>query len=160
MTNHSRGPVMVLLRSAGLLAGMLAVIAGLLSMHIMTGDHDRPQVSASPGMDIPAGVLQPAVPLQDFGTANAGRAAVPDAVSRSVSALELAAACASPDPCTAMSAMDAVCVPSPADTIFAAPLPGGTPFAPQALAGGAVPVTQYSYLPGSPSPCDLCISRT
>lgn len=159
MTNHVRGPAMAFLRRAGLLAGTLTIIAGIFAMHVMSGTHNMPQASAGPGMDIPAAsVLQQAVPMLESATAHTGHAAAPNAVSGVVSTP--APACANPDPCTAMSAMDAVCVPSPASTVLAAPLPGSSPFAPQAPAGGAAPATGYSYLPGSPSPGELCISRT
>lgn len=159
MTSHARGRSLAFLRRVGLLAGMLTIIAGILAMHVMTGTHYMSSASAGPGMDVPpAGVLEQAVPTQESATAHTGHAAAPNAVSGRVSTP--APACAGSDPCTAMSAMDAVCVPSPATTVLAAPPPGSTPFAPPAPADGAAAATRYSYLPGSPSPGDLCISRT
>ncbi|MEO5317760.1 hypothetical protein PV761_04095 [Arthrobacter sp. CC3] len=157
MTNHLRGRALAFLRHVGVLAGVLAVIAGILGMHVMTGTHDMPQASAAPGTDIP-GVLRPAAPPQEPATADTGPATAASALSRMVSTP--ATACVTPDPCTEMSAMDAVCVPSAASTALAAPLPGSVPFAPRASADAAAPATECSYVPGSPSPGELCISRT
>ncbi len=157
MSNHLRGRALAFLRRVGVLAGVLAVIAGILGMHVMTGTHDLPQASATPGMDIP-GVLRPAVPPDESATANTGPATAASALSGIVSTP--ATACIAPDQCTKMSAMDALCVPSAASTAPAAPLPGSIPCAPRASADAAAPATEYSYVPGSPSPGELCISRT
>ncbi|MEO5321449.1 hypothetical protein PV761_23050 [Arthrobacter sp. CC3] len=159
MTSHVRGRSLAFLRRVGLLAGLLTVIAGILAMHVVTGTHYMSPAFAGPGMDVPAaGVVEQAVPTQVPASAHTGHAAAPNAVTGMVSTP--APSCAGSGPCTAMSAMDAVCVPSPATTVLAAPPPGSTPFAAQDLAVASSPAAGSSYLPGSPSPGDLGISRT
>ncbi|RAX44421.1 hypothetical protein DQ354_14875 [Arthrobacter sp. AQ5-06] len=150
-------PFSVLLLRAGLLTGLLAVIAGIFGMHIMSGAHTMPAAAsaASDGSDMP--LIQIQGSHADHGDHPAAQSAATDAPG-AVSGT--ASACAAHGSCPSMSAMDAVCVLSPASTSLSAPLPGTTPFPALDVTGGAPVTTSYSYLPGSPSPGDLCISRT
>ena len=143
------------LHRAGLLIGMLAIIAGILGMHILSGTHPMQAPAAGLGTDKPhERQVSVAVPAAPGGTAAHGTPApqsLPPTSERS---------CATATLCVSMSAMDAVCIPSPGSPQLTVPLPGFTPFAatvPPTLPAGFSP---YSYLPGSPSPGDLCISRT
>lgn len=145
------------LRRAGLLAGMLAIIAGIFGMHILTGSHSMPTAAAGPGTDASQMVAAPAA--GHTGHAQ-GPTAAPDTSATQGTTSMPASSCADPGACTTMSAMDAVCIPSPGTTSLAAPLPGTTPFAVQDGSNTAVPATAYVYLPSSPSPGELCISRT
>ena len=152
---------MAILHRAVLLTGLLAVIAGIFGMHIMSGAHTMPTAflvgtdmtltqiqgphtghgghtaAQSPHADTPAVPLDPAAP-----------------VSGTVSP------CTTHGSCPAMAGMDAACVLSPANTSLSAPLPGTTPFPALDVIATALATDSYSYLPGGPSPGDLCISRT
>ena len=60
-----------------------------------------------------------------------------------------------------MQAMGAACTPSAKTASFTAPLPGDSGLAVNTGAGFNLAArATYSYLPGSPSPGDLSISRT
>ncbi|MDD1478586.1 hypothetical protein [Arthrobacter sp. H16F315] len=143
------------LRRAGLLAGLLAIIAGILGMHIMTGSHGMPAAATSLGTDMAQdGQASVAVAAAPGGAAAQSTPAPQSPPSMS------GRSCADAGVCATMSAMDAVCIPSPGNPPLTVPLPGVTPFAatvPPTLPAGFSP---YAYLPGSPSPGDLCISRT
>ncbi|WP_426987757.1 hypothetical protein [Pseudarthrobacter sp. Y6] len=147
-------PFGALLLRAGLLTGLLAVIAGIFGMHLMSGAHTMP-AAASAGTDMPLTQIQGS--HADHGDHPAAQSA---ATGASAAVSGTASACAAHGSCPSMSAMDAVCVLSPASTSLSAPLPGTTPFPALDVTGGALVTTSYSYLPGSPSPGDLCISRT
>ncbi len=146
---------MAFLRCASLLAGTLVLIAGILGMHILTGSHGMPASAVSPGTDLARAAQATAAPMTAPDSAAArGATAAQDTASMTVGW------CAAPGVCATMSAMDAVCIPSPGNPPLAVPSPGSTPFAvtvPAPLRAGFAP---YAYLPGSPSPGDLCISRT
>ena len=153
MTAVSRGPVTAFLLRAGLLTAALAIIAGILGMHIMTDAHN---MTAEHGMPAPAAA--PAME-QMHGTptgANAGPGPglSPDAAAGSSSS------CSAAGSCPEMSAMGNACVLSPGNTPLTAPMPGTAPSALPDFDGAAVVGTNYSYSPGSPSPGELCISRT
>ena len=155
MAATASNPFRALLLRAGLLTGLLAVIAGIFGMHIMSGAHTMP-TAASAGTDMPLTQIQGS--HADHGDHPAAQSPATDAPAAAV--FGTASACAAHGNCPAMSAMDAVCVLSPASTSLSAPLPGTTPFPALDVTGGALITTSYSYLPGSPSPDDLCISRT
>ncbi|KRE66378.1 hypothetical protein [Arthrobacter sp. Soil761] len=147
------------LRAVWLLAATLAVIAGLLGMHVLTAGHASHGPVAQ-GMDTHSA----AAPAAPTGAAAVVHSAVGDHPGH-------AAAPASTDPpalapgtcgnsCPGAQESGAPCVPS---------VPGGpvTVLPPQAtlavlplLPAAGNPGSSYGYLPPSPSPCDLSISRT
>lgn len=151
------------LRAAWLLAATLAVIAGLLGMHVLTAGHASHGPVAQ-GMDTHGAVSHSAAPT---GAAAVVHSAVGDHPGHAGHA----AAPASTDPpalapgtcgnsCPGAQESGAPCVPS---------VPGGsvTVLPPQAtlavlplLPAAGNPGSSYGYLPPSPSPCDLSISRT
>lgn len=137
MTDPSRGRACAFLLRMGLLAGLLAIMAGILGMHVMAGSHS---LHATPV-------------LGESAVVNLSHA-VQDADSSP------APPCASPGTCTAMSALHAVCVPAPGHNTLAAPLPGVPPYANTGMREAGAAPCGYSHRPGSPSPGDLCISRT
>ncbi|MGY4541874.1 hypothetical protein ACVWY0_001787 [Arthrobacter sp. UYNi723] len=158
MAATASNPFRALLLRAGLLTGLLAVIAGIFGMHIMSGAHTMP-AAASAGTDMPLTQIQGShADRGDHGDHAAAQSPTTDAPAAAASGT--ASACAADGNCPAMSAMDVVCVLSPASPSLSAPLPGTTPFPALDVTGGALVTTSYSYLPGSPSPDDLCISRT
>lgn len=129
---------MAFLRRASLLPGMLAIVAGILGMHIMTGPHGMTASVPVPGADM----VRASAPAAQDPAPLAGLSCADGAV------------------CTTMSAMDGACIPFPGNAPPAVPSPRLTPFA------ATIPATSPSgyalnpHLPGSPSPGDLCISRT
>lgn len=146
-----------ILRRASLLAGLLAIIAGILGMHVMTGPHSMPASAGVPGAEVSL-VMQPPATAH---SAHAPEAATAKGSSLSPDTTSMPGpSCADLGGCTKMSAMDASCIPSPGNASLAAPLPGNTPFAAHDDADARTPVSAYSYRPGTPSPGQLCISRT
>lgn len=158
MTAPMPGTVNGFLLRAGLLTAVLAVIAGIFGMHIMTGAHAMP---ASPGaapahtQTLAGHSSDAAAPASLSGSATPDVSAVPVAKPGAATST-----CGETRGCPSMSAMDAPCALSPANTSLTAPLPATTPFRAPDSAGAVVTSTGYSYLPESPSPGDLCISRT
>ena len=141
------------LRRTVLLAGIVAIIAGILGMHIMTGSHSM--TASAPVPD--AGMIL-AMHSREIGHTSH----IPAADSSLSAAMTSGhgSSCSDPGGCAMMSAMVASCIPSPGNAQLAAPLPGSAPFAVHGGAGTPTPASAHSYLPGSPSPGQLCISRT
>ena len=118
------------LHRAALLAGILAVIAGFLGMHILTG---------SQGMH--------------------SHAVMPAAVA--VGGTQVPPSCLCQGGCAEKPAAHVDCNPSPAGASLSAPQPGTTLLAMQSwTAALADRQPDYAYLPGTPTPRDLSISRT
>ena len=158
MTAASRRIATFLLR-AGLLTAALAIIAGIFGMHVMTGAHNMAGAHTMPPAALDATLVQ----VQNAQTTHDSHQQSPSpevATAFSEPAPGLSSSCASRGACPEMSAMDAACVLSAASSSFSAPLPGTAPYALPDANGQAVASISYSYWPGSPSPGDLCISRT
>lgn len=151
MTARTRVLSAALLR-AGLLAAVLAIVAGIFGMHVMTA-HSSHAGHAAVGH--PAG--HPAVehPAVEQGSGQAhGAAAGYQAARATFSAAE---SCSSG--CPGAQEAGAPCIPlaKTASLAVVPPQAGTAGPAPTAIARGAV---GYSYIPASPTPCDLSISRT
>lgn len=146
---------------AGLLTCILAVLAGILGMHVITGSH---------GMHSPAALTAAHAATDHAGSTVAdGHAAhgTPGTSSGhhssgghnadSVSGEE----CACSGNSAGMHSMTVSCTPSGKTGSLAIPVPGTAVFGAVSSAGApaAVPAS-YPYLPGSPSPGELSISRT
>ncbi|MDI3242259.1 hypothetical protein QK292_11195 [Arthrobacter sp. AL08] len=152
------------LRRAGMMAGLLALLAGIFGMHLMAGPHsmaasDSTHTAELRSAPTPAGSHTG----HDAGaTPSAEQPPSHMAASRTAAGHDSGcqeASCFGPGGCAEMSGMDPACIPLPGQASLAAPLPGTTVF------GDAGPPYQGSacrhvYLPGAPSPGDLCISRT
>jgi len=154
VTTASRGRLIPFLLRAGFLAAALAIIAGLFGMHIMTGAHST---------------TAHAMPMAGDGHAvtqlhaSAGHEAaepVPGGMTLAAATGSSSSGCSSAGACPEMSAGGTACVPAPANTSLTAPLPGTAPYALPDFAVTAAAGTNYSFSPDSPSPGDLCISRT
>lgn len=143
------------LLSAGLLAAVLALIAGILGMHVMTGSHSAHAATTAPG-----------APTSAAGTGHTDHAPTaaeiavvqdPGVVGDAVSPAQ----CSCSGNCSSQHAMAASCIPSVAPAGLTAPLPDNTVSitvpSPNSAAASRVP---WSYRPGSPSPGELSISRT
>ena len=143
------------LRRAGLLAGLLSVIAGVVGMHTMTGSYGVLTSAAVPAAETLQAMQSPA----PDHTAFAGISAKISSESAGTGSLP-EPACADPAGCAMMAVIDASCIPSPGNTSLAAPLPANAPLAASDDAGAPRQASTSSYRPGSPSPGELCISRT
>ena len=164
------------LRRGLLLVGLLAIVAGFLGMHIMTGLHGAHAMTAVTSSTEPAGpssptahslASHPAAPALHAGTtAHDSMAPAPTAtagpeLTDSSAAAAPSASCVCQSSCPDPASRHSAWVPSAAVTSLAAPPPGMAPTSihnPATRGDGAV--RAYSYLPASPSPGDLSISRT
>lgn len=143
-----------LLRGA-LLAGLLAIVAGILGMHIMTGTHAMPAASTAHDTWAPHAMPAPEHPGHVADITNVqGTSAAPGITHAP------GPSCADTCGCTMMSAMGGDCVPSPGTTTLAAPPPGTTPLASSGGPITGVSAIGYGFIPQSPSPGQLSISRT
>ncbi|MET4901617.1 DUF6153 family protein [Paenarthrobacter sp. CC6] len=145
------------LLSVGLLAAVLALIAGILGMHVMTGAH-----SAHAGTTVSeAGTSAAGTTVT--GHDNHGPAPQENAVVQLTMLGDAAspAQCSCSGNCSSQHAMATSCIPTVAPGGLTAPLPNTsisitTPSSESANA----PSIPWSYRPGSPSPGELSISRT
>ncbi|MDN4643163.1 hypothetical protein [Arthrobacter sp. PsM3] len=163
------------LRRAVLLAGILAVLAGFLGMHILSGSHGMHSQEPHPGSASQAAAEHSAAsttaPAHDGHashntvlTAPPTAAATPVPVtpaSVTVGGTEVPPSCVCPGGCADNSAVHVDCTPSPAGASLSAPPPGTTPLAMQSWTPAlAARPPGRSYHPGTPTPRDLSISRT
>ena len=155
MTAALPGRAIKFLRRVSVLAGIVAVIAGIFGMHIMTGSYSMPVSAAGQGADAARDAQASAAIMSTPD----GAAAQGAATAESQASLP-GGPCPAPDVCATKSAMGAVCILSPGNPPLAAPLPGITPVPVDDAAATSTSFSNYAYLPGSPSPGDLCISRT
>lgn len=147
---------MVFLRRAAFLTGVLAIIVGILGMHVLTGIDGMPVPVAVAATDVHSvQQLQAQAPAASNGqnvpanaSADPGKDSAP------------APGCSGSDRCTDVSTLHAVCVPSPDSESLEAPLPGSTSLAVPGSATASTSVRGYSYSPDSPSTEELCVSRT
>jgi hypothetical protein len=158
MTAPKRGDFTnTFLRRAGLFATLLAVIFGILGMHVMTGTHFPATVTAA--------VLTPTTGAGHAestpGHAGHGTPVTTLAYPSNQDAAATSEQCSCSGSCVDGHAMTAACTPTAKTGSFTAPLPGTTVIA--VISGGAadgmIPGL-WSYLPDTPSPGELSISRT
>jgi hypothetical protein len=158
---------------AGLLAAVMAIMAGIFGMHVMTADHS----SHAAHTDVSRSAVDPAVghapvahTAEEHAAAGhtAGHAAVGHSVTgHPASAADAAGAGASFTASASCSAgcpdareAAASCTPlAKAGSLAAVPPPAGHTALP-APAAGTRGATGYSFIPPSPTPCELSISRT
>ena len=162
MTASHRNVASAFLHRAGLFAGILAVLAGILGMHVITGSHSMHSPAA-----LTAAVGTGAVHTHSVAAHGHAEQGVTDASPAHHSSEGHTAPsiveeqCSCSDSCASMHAMTVSCTPSGKTGSLSVPLPGTAVFGviANATAPGAVPGS-YSYRPGSPSPGELSISRT
>ena len=176
MAGALMGHAAAALRRRFLLAGVLAIVAGFLGMHIMTGmhgTHAMPAVTPSSESAVASSptanghTSHPAAQAGHARLATHGSMPSPSAIPPGPALAGERRAAASPASCVCQSScadlasMHSACVPSAAAASLAAPPPGKAPASihnPATPGDGAAQT--YSYLPASPSPGDLSISRT
>lgn len=148
-----RVAVAALLRRAWLLAGVLAVIGGLFGMHVMPAGHTghAAGVAASPEAAAGHSAGHTAV-----GHPNAGHA-VGHSNARHT-ALESSDVCG--PACPSLHESGTSCTPAAnSGSLTVLPPAGAGDFQP-VLDARDLQTSGYSYLPPSPTPCELSISRT
>ncbi|MDP9980674.1 hypothetical protein J2W14_000050 [Pseudarthrobacter oxydans] len=179
-------PVAVL-RRAALLAGLLALIAGFLGMHIISGSHGPHAQSSPPGgihtaphATAPHAAGQAAADQTagdpaghsshsaagTFSQADEGPAAAETAsavapATATVGGTQVPPSCTCQGGCAETPAVHVGCMPSLSGAPMSATHPGpalleGRPW----TAEGADRPSGYVYVPGTPTPRDLSISRT
>lgn len=157
MTAPARRLATSFLRRTGGLATILAVIAGILGMHVMTGNHSMHSAAAMTATGIGA------VHAESPADGHSGHQGSGTHSTHLTSAQDMAGVSSEPcsGTCASMQTMTVSCTPSAKSGILSAPLPGSTVFGavPKAGAFSTVP-GPYFYTPGGPSPGDLSISRT
>ncbi|MET4095070.1 hypothetical protein [Arthrobacter sp. UYCu712] len=154
MTAISARRATAFLRRGALLAGLLAIVAGILGMHIMTGTHAMAAVAT--GHETGALHAMPAHPghVADI-TAVPGTTTAAPGITHAAGP-----SCADTGGGTMISAMGGNCVPSPGTTTLAARPPGTTPLPSSGGTITGVSDTGYGFIPRSPSPGQLSVSRT
>jgi hypothetical protein len=166
MTASYRNPTAAFLRRAGLLVGLLAIIAGIFGMHVMTGTHSGHSAAAvtTAIVEAPAGsaAADGHHVHQETGTTPAHHATdIRDAAKIRDTAGTPAQMCSCADCGTAVQAMAGSCIPSVKTVSLASLTPGSAVFGvlPPTGAPGTVR-GDWSHDPGTPSPGELSISRT
>lgn len=155
-TDHRRAAAF--LHRAGLVAAVLAIMAGIFGMHVLTATHVMHSLASATAAAEPRAM---AVSHDHAGPAEPGRVSDHSARAEQNLAEAVLEHCAESGDCTSMHAMTVACTPSAKTASMAAPPPGTLVLAISNNTAPAGAVTgQWSYVPGSPSPCDLSISRT
>ncbi len=159
MTGPANATAIAFLRRAGLFAAVLALIAGIFGMHVMTATHAM-HFAATAASTV--GAHHESSPAGHTGEHVPGPASsAPDMPGVEDDAGSRTVRCTDSGSCTSMQAMSASCTPSAKTGSLAAPLPGTGIIARNTTTGAfATTSARWSYLPGSPSPGELCISRT
>lgn len=154
MTVPLRGFFAAFLLRAGILAAALAITAGIVGMHIMTGP-----LHAGAAQSMPAAASPVELQTLPAGHSHAPGMSMEDAVAAQP-VPGSSSSCAAAGSCPEMSAGVDACVLLPGNASLTAPAPGTAPYALPGVGAAAAASINYSHSPGSPSPGDLCISRT
>jgi hypothetical protein len=158
MTAPVHGRAIVFLRRAGLLAAVLALIAGIFGMHVMTATHT---VHSPPTAGAAVSAHHNSSPAGHTGEHAPGPSSAPDMPGVEDDAGTRTVQCTDSGNCASMQSMTASCTPSAKTGSLAAPLPGAGFIARNTNTGTLTTISaRWSYLPGSRSPGELCISRT
>lgn len=166
MTDSYR-PTAAFLRRAALLAGLLAMIAGIFGMHVMTGTHNGHPTAADITTAATEGRSVSAA-ADDHHTRQAtGRTSTHpatdnrDAANLTDTAGTPAQMCSGADGGTADHAMAGSCIPTLTTVSLASPSSGSAVVGvvPPAGADDAVRA-HWAHVPDTPSPGELSISRT
>lgn len=171
MTAIPRSAVAAILLRAGSVAGVLAIIAGIFAMHVMTSDHTvHTHTAAQAAVAVAHGDTEADATDTDGhrGHPNAthhdvqgttAAAAVPEVPEAIVSAPPTSSSCSAE--CPGVQAMSAACVPSAKTGTLTAPEPPqGAPGLDNAAVLHRGLTVSSAYVPASPSPGELSISRT
>ena len=184
MSAAAAAHAVAVLRRAALLAGLLAVIAGFLGMHILTGSHGHHTQGSSPG-SIQSSTAPPAAgaasagdsaghpaghsshgaagtAVQGYDSPAAAKAApLVKPAAATIGGTQVPPSCVCQGGCAEKPSAHTDCVPSPSGASLSAPQPGNTPLEHRPWTDvRADRSADYAHLPGTPTPLDLSISRT
>jgi hypothetical protein len=161
MTASGRNLAAAFLERAGLLAGILAVVAGILGMHVMAGSHSMHSPAALTAVAGAATVHAETAAADGHPVHGTVDTASSQRTGARIAASSPAEECSCSESCTSGHTMTVSCTPLAKNGSQFVPLPGKGVFGSisNAKAPRTVPLA-YSYLPGSPSPGQLSISRT
>ena len=158
MTAPAHAFAIAFLRRAGLFTAVLALIAGIFGMHVMTATHAMHSPATATAT---VSAHHDSSPARHAGDLPAEPASAPYVHAAQDEAGARTVQCTDSNTCTSMQSMTAACTPSAKTASLAAPLPGTGIIASNPNAGMHSTISAlWSYLPGSPSPGELCISRT
>ena len=146
--------------ATGLLGAVIALIVGILGMHVMTGTHSLHAAGtvSTAGTASSAGTDSAAPGHSSHGRIPSHGASLEEPAAHSD--LPITTQCSCSGNCSAEHAMAASCIPLAASTL-SAPAPDSTPaVAPSYFGATAAAGDEWTYRPGSPSPGELSISRT
>lgn len=154
MTALAPARAIAFLCRVGLFAAVLALIAGIFGMHVMTATHalhSPATVSVHHGSS-------PAGHTGGHASGPVSAAALPAVQGAEGSVTE---PCGGSGNCSGMQSATGSCIPSAKTGSLAAPLPGAGIIGRNVATETLIQLrAQWSYHPGSPSPGDLCIIRT
>lgn len=148
------------LLTATLLAAVLAIITGILGMHVMTGTHSAHSSATIPA-DLPA--LASSAPVTSAHAGHQSTSSGPGSLQElpATNGPASPAQCSCSGNCSSEHSMSAACTPSAAAGILAAPVPAETSYrSAPSQASTTLVWNQWPYRPSSPSPGELSISRT
>lgn len=150
------------LLTAALLTGVLALITGILGMHVTAGPNSaHSAVAVSSGLSAATGATS--------GGEASGHVGHPATTPDPAGLQELSgsngaaspAQCSCSGDCSSQHSMSASCIPSVTAGGLAAPVPDDTvSITGQSAASTTAARVPWSYRPGGPSPGELSISRT
>ncbi|WP_066293928.1 hypothetical protein [Arthrobacter sp. B6] len=155
-----------LIGRAGLLAGILAIVAGILGMHTLTGNHAAHPLGAAPP---PSSVAAPAAGHSGpdmsghshGGQSHRGQSPAAPAAGHSGPDTSAVSAVACTGSLDGVAQPGAGCTPLAKAGSLAAPEPSSTgQWADAHFSSGASAPRSYDYRPDGPCPGDLSISRT
>ncbi|MCB5291707.1 hypothetical protein [Arthrobacter sp. SO3] len=158
MTAPAHASAIALLRRAGLFTAVLALIAGIFGMHVMTATHDMHSPAPAAAT---VSVHHDSSPAGHTAEHPPGSSSGPEMPAAQDEAGARTVQCPDSDNCTSMASMTAACTPSAKTGSLTAPLPGTGIIARNTNTETQSTISvRWSYLPGGPSPGELCISRT
>lgn len=158
MTAPAHTTAIAFLRRAGLFATVLALIAGIFGMHVMTATHALHSTATAAATVSAHHESSDSGHTGDHAPRPASAPAMPAAQGDESTRT---AQCTESGSCTGMQAMTGSCTPSAKTGSLAAPLPGTGIIGRNITTGALATISaRWSYRPGSPSPGELCISRT
>lgn len=156
VTVPMRKPAAALTRAA-LLSAIVALLAGLLGMHVFAGAHASiwPSASGTDAASTASAHTASAHPLS--GHADSGHSG-PAALHQTP---EPTSSCVCAGDCGDQHAAHETCTPAPSGASLSAPPPGTAVLEDQPRSAPATDQERpYSYLPATPTPSELSISRT
>lgn len=153
--------MMVALRLARLGLLSLALMAGILGMHIMSlAPMDSQGAPSAAGDHGAVHILAPAEDPGQVGHPGSSAASGHDHTGSQQPAPQLDETCSGDHGCAGMHTMDASCTPAAKSASLEAPMPGTGVTVVNPPAHAPFQTAALSHRPLSPSPGDLCISRT